>query len=53
LWGAEGFVGRSYEVLEVWQDYADDLRGHAVGGGHFVAEERPAETIAALRDFLG
>ena len=53
LWGAEGFVGRSYDVLGVWRDYADDVRGHAVGSGHFVAEEQPGETTAALRDFLG
>lgn len=52
LWGEEGFVGRSYDVLDVWGRYADDVRGHAVGGGHFLPEEEPAATLAALRDFL-
>ena len=53
LWGAEGFVGQAYDVLDVWRQYAADVRGHALGGGHFLAEEEPAATLAALTDFLG
>jgi haloacetate dehalogenase len=52
LWGDEGFVGGAYDVLDVWSRYATDLRGHAVGGGHFVAEEEPHGTVTALREFL-
>ena len=52
LWGADGFVGRAYDVLRVWREYAADVRGHAVPGGHFVPEEAPEATRAALRDFL-
>ncbi len=52
LWGAEGFVGRAYDVLDVWRRYADDVRGRAVPGGHFVPEEAPAATLAELRRFL-
>jgi haloacetate dehalogenase len=52
LWGAEGFVGRAYDVLEVWRAYATDVRGQALGGGHFLAEEEPGATLTALRDFL-
>lgn len=52
LWGAEGFVGRTYDVLGVWHGYAADVRGQEVGGGHFPAEEEPAATLTALRDFL-
>ncbi len=52
LWGAEGFVGRAYDVLDVWRGYATDVRGRAVGGGHFLPEEQPDATLAALRDFL-
>jgi haloacetate dehalogenase len=52
LWGAEGFVGRSYDVLEAWGGYATDVRGHAVGGGHFLAEEEPDATVRALQEFL-
>ena len=52
LWGAEGFVGRAYDVLDVWREYAADVRGQALGGGHFLAEEEPDATLTALRDFL-
>ena len=53
LWGEQGFVGRAYDVLEVWRGYAADVRGQALSGGHFPAEEDPDATLAALRDFLG
>jgi haloacetate dehalogenase len=52
LWGAQGFVGREYEPLAVWRDYAADVRGAALPAGHFLPEEAPALVIAALRDFL-
>lgn len=53
LWGAEGRVGRAYDVLEVWSEYAMDVRGQALGGGHFLPEEEPDATVTALRAFLG
>src|SRR5262249_9326232 len=34
LWGAEGNTARA-EPLTVWARWADDVRGHAVPGGHF------------------
>ncbi|MGC8801540.1 MAG: alpha/beta fold hydrolase [Chloroflexus sp.] len=52
LWGADGFVDRKYNVLEVWRQYAVDVQGHSVPGGHFLPEEAPAETLAALQSFL-
>jgi haloacetate dehalogenase len=52
LWGERGFVGRHYDVLDVWRPYAPDVRGRAVPSNHFVPEEAPAETTAALREFL-
>jgi haloacetate dehalogenase len=53
LWGARGFVGREYEPLTVWREYATDVRGQALPTGHFLPEEAPEAVIAALRDFLG
>ena len=52
LWGTQGFVGRGYEPLAVWRQYATDVRGHALPTGHFLPEEAPDLVIAALRDFL-
>ena len=52
LWGTQAFVGRGYEPLSVWQQYAADVRGHALPTGHFLPEEAPDLVSAALRDFL-
>ncbi|MEM6729824.1 MAG: alpha/beta hydrolase [Pseudomonadota bacterium] len=52
LWGAEGFVGRKFDVLETWRACADNVTGHPVPGGHFLPEEAPEETTAALLAFL-
>jgi haloacetate dehalogenase len=52
LWGAQAFVGREYEPLGVWREYATDVRGRALPTGHFLPEEAPDLVIAALRDFL-
>jgi haloacetate dehalogenase len=53
LWGAQGVVGRLSDPLAVWSDYAADARGEGLQAGHFLVEQCPAETVAALRDFLG
>jgi Predicted hydrolases or acyltransferases (alpha/beta hydrolase superfamily) len=53
LWGSQGFVGRGYHPLSVWQEYAIDVRGEALPTGHFLPEEAPELVIEALRDFLG
>jgi haloacetate dehalogenase len=53
LWGARSVVGTLYDPLEVWREYASDVRGAALDAGHFLAEERPEETLGALQGFLG
>ncbi|WP_322487223.1 alpha/beta hydrolase [Chloroflexus sp.] len=53
LWGSDGFVGKRYDVLQVWREYAVNVQGHSVPGGHFLPEEAPAETLAALQQFFG
>lgn len=53
IWGARGLVGRHYDVTGVWQTYADGpVTGTAIDCGHFVPEEKPAETLADLEAFL-
>jgi haloacetate dehalogenase len=52
LWGERGVVERLYDVLEVWREYASDVRGRALPAGHFLAEERPEETAEELVSFL-
>lgn len=53
LWGATGGVGRNHQPLAVWRDYASNIVGaEALPSGHYVPEECPAETAAALRAFF-
>lgn len=52
LWAARGALPAWYDVLAVWRDWADDVRGHAIDSGHFIPEEAPDATYDALRDFF-
>ncbi len=52
LWGEKSGVGRMYEPLKVWRDWAEDITGHAVPGGHFLPEEAPQETLEAMVAFF-
>jgi haloacetate dehalogenase len=53
LWGATGGVGRHHKPMEVWPRYARDIRrGVALPCGHYLSEERPAETAAELHRFF-
>jgi len=52
LWGANGLVGRKYDVLAVWRERATKVSGKALPGGHWLAEELPELTLAELRQFL-
>lgn len=53
LWGAHGLVGRTYDMLDVWRRYADDVSGRALDCGHFLPEERPADVATELERFFG
>jgi haloacetate dehalogenase len=53
LRGSHGFVGRAYEPLSLWQEYAADVRGTALPAGHFLPEEAPDLVLDALASFLG
>jgi haloacetate dehalogenase len=48
LWGAEGAVGRCFDVLASWREWADDVRGEAVPGGHYIPEEAPEALLGHL-----
>jgi haloacetate dehalogenase len=53
LWGRASYVGRHFDPLEVWRDAATDVSGGAVESDHYLAEEAPEPTLAALTPFLG
>ena len=52
LWGANGLVGRKYDVLAVWRERATQVSGKALSGSHWLAEELPNETLAEIKSFL-
>lgn len=51
LWGA-GSGTVSFDPLDVWERWATDVRGRGIDCGHFLPEEAPEETLAALEAFL-
>lgn len=53
LWGGKGFVERTYPVLDVWREYADQVTGKVLDCGHFLPEEQPEQVVDQLLAFLG
>jgi haloacetate dehalogenase len=52
LWGARSVVGRMFQPLETWRDLVSSPIGEAIDCGHFIPEEKPVETVHALRRFF-
>jgi haloacetate dehalogenase len=55
LWGATGGVGRNHNPgpAEIWKSYASNIvAAKAMPSGHYLSEEAPVETTAALREFF-
>jgi haloacetate dehalogenase len=52
LWGGRRRNRHRYDMLAEWRRWATDVRGHALDCGHFLPEEAPEDTAAALTEFL-
>ncbi len=52
LWAGRGGASRRGSPLDVWREWAADVRGQALECGHFLPEERPEEISTALGDFF-
>jgi len=52
LWGGKGALAAWYDTLAIWREWADDVRGQALDCGHFIPEEKSAETLELLRGFF-
>jgi len=56
LWSAKGGLEKWYGdeggPLGLWRQWADDVTGHAIEGGHFFPEEKPAEVANLLGAFF-
>lgn len=51
LWGDHGTADAT-GPMRIWNAWAAHASGQAIRAGHFVPEEAPTETAAALRDFF-
>ncbi len=53
VWGTAGIPAAGEDALSVWRrTFAPQAEGHAIAGGHFLPEENPDATLAALKAFL-
>jgi haloacetate dehalogenase len=53
LWGEAGIPAKGASPLEIWRStFAPKAEGQAIASGHFLPEENPADTLAALEPFL-
>ena len=52
LWGADGVMGRSYDVARTWSNRLSNMTAKALPGGHFFPDQYPVETAQALQSFL-
>ncbi len=52
LWGAKGFIHRTYNVLDVWREYAVEVTGKPLDCGHYLAEEAAKEVCAEFLVFF-
>ncbi len=53
LWGEHGLMHRQFDVLATWRaKAAGEVTGRALPCGHFLPEEAPAPTAAALLRFF-
>jgi haloacetate dehalogenase len=52
LWGARSYVGTHFDVLAVWREYARGVGGAAIDADHYLPEEAPRDTEAAVLAFL-
>lgn len=53
---SDDYIGKRYDMMKVWREWVDDdnlLEEEAIGDGigHFIAEEAPQKTAAAISKF--
>ena len=53
LWGRDGAIERHFDCLALWRGRAADVRGHALPGGHYLAEEVPGDVLREFAAFFG
>ena len=51
-YGADGIMGRAFDVPATWRDRLSNMQSAALPGGHFFPDTHPVETAKTLHDFL-
>ena len=52
LWGSRGIPSETAAPVATWREWANDVRGQPIDSGHFLCEENPEATAAALLSFF-
>lgn len=52
LWGDRGGARNDDSFLHTWREWAADVRGGPIPGGHFLPEEAPVDTARMLYQFF-
>ncbi|HEY0630003.1 MAG TPA: hypothetical protein VGD23_11820, partial [Sphingomicrobium sp.] len=56
LWDGDGALENWYTEqggpIGIWENWATDVRGRRMTGGHFFPESEPEATASALRSFF-
>jgi haloacetate dehalogenase len=52
LWGSAGIPSETSGPLAIWREWAPQVHGKPIDSGHFLTEENPDTTAAALVDFF-
>ena len=52
IWGKDGVIERCFDCLALWRERAEDVRGEAMPGGHYLAEQHPQLLLDRLIPFF-
>ncbi len=52
LWGDQGVVGKTWDVLATWRDKALAVQGASLPCGHYLPEEQPDALLARFTEFF-
>jgi haloacetate dehalogenase len=52
LWDEDGAIAAHFDCLALWHERAANVRGHALPGGHYLAEQHPQAVLDAWMPFF-
>ncbi len=52
MWGRDGVIEACFDCLALWRERAAHVEGHALPGGHYLAEEVPDQVLNAWLPFF-